>query len=85
MVEMVYDSKYKVIIPCRRYSPIPEALDVLPLGDQSHANDDDFPLVTELMYRLARRQAVQNHDSKLTLRMVRWIINYLLSQESHFC
>ena len=69
MVEFVYDSKYRVTMPCHRYSPIPEALDVVPFGDQSHASDN-FPLVTELMYRIARRRAIQNSDKKLTLRMV---------------
>jgi Knl1 RWD C-terminal domain len=82
MVEFVYDSKYRVTIPCRRYSPIPEALNVVPFGDQSQANDD-FPLVTELMYRIARRKAIQNHDNKLTLRMVRRIINCTSFQGSN--
>lgn len=72
MVEFVYDSKHRVTIPCRRNSPIPEALDIVPFGDQSPASDD-FPLVTELMYRVARRRATQTHDNKLTLRMVSWV------------
>lgn len=70
MVEFVYDSKYRVTIPCRRFLPVPEALGVVPFGDQSQANND-FPLVTELMYRIARRRAIQIQDNKLTLRTVR--------------
>ncbi|KAF8499454.1 Spc7 kinetochore protein-domain-containing protein [Gautieria morchelliformis] len=90
MVEFVYDSKYRVSIPCRRYSPIPETLDIVPFEDQSHISDD-FPLVTELMYRIARRRAIQSHD-KLTLRMIvqrltdfwaayaqlRWQLNFIV-------
>ena len=65
----MYDAKYRVVIPCRRFTPLPEALDVVPFGDPARV--DEFPLVTKIMYRMARRRAVQGHDNKLTLRMVR--------------
>ncbi|KAF8592058.1 hypothetical protein K439DRAFT_1537791 [Ramaria rubella] len=66
IVEFIYDSKYRITIPCRRFSPIPDALNIVPFGSTS----DDFPLVTEIMYRIARHRTIQDHNNKLTLRTI---------------
>lgn len=65
-VELLYDSKYQVIIPCRRFTPVPEGLQVSPIVN---TKQDDFPLVGQLMVALASRYAVQS-EAKATLRSV---------------
>lgn len=68
LVEFIYDSRYRVIIPCHRFSPITDRLDIVPLIDDS-TRADEFPVLTEFMYTLARRHTLQT-DEKITLRVV---------------
>ncbi|GJJ09533.1 hypothetical protein Clacol_003756 [Clathrus columnatus] len=65
-LELVYDSKYKVTIPCHHFIPVPDGLQISPVEG---AEEDDFPLLSQFMLGLASRYAVRS-ETKATLRSI---------------
>lgn len=65
-IELLYDSKYKVTMPCRRFTPLPGDLQISPIV---YPEEEDFPLLGQLMVIFAKRHAIQS-ETKATLRSV---------------
>ncbi|KIJ45653.1 hypothetical protein M422DRAFT_166538 [Sphaerobolus stellatus SS14] len=78
LVEFIYDSKYKVTIPCRRSSPISEKLEITPCQSES-SQDDEFPVLTGYMYKLAKQYAIIQRltDFWASYTQLRWQLKFI--------
>ncbi|TBU34906.1 Spc7 kinetochore protein-domain-containing protein [Dichomitus squalens] len=69
LVEFVYASKYHVLVPCTKYTPICAQVQVQKTEQAKTKEKDSFPNFTELIVRTAHR-LISESQEKLNLREV---------------
>lgn len=61
LLEFIYASTYRVSIPCVKFKPTVEQLDIRRLDDVKTRVKDAFPQLTDLMLRMAKQRVVHEH------------------------
>lgn len=76
--EFIYASTYRVSIPCNKFKPLTEQLDIRRLDDIKTRVKDAFPQLTDLMLRMAKHRVVEEHG----VTNIRAVSTRLYSQRS---
>src|ERR1700691_320056 len=63
LLEFVYASTYRFLIPCIKFKPVVEKLDVRRL-DVTMKLKDAFPQLSDLMLRMAKQIIIRDKDNK---------------------
>jgi hypothetical protein len=69
LLEFVYAAAYRVSIPCIKFKPIVEKLDIRRLDNLKTKFKDTFPQLTDLMLRMAKQKVILE-NAHLTIRTV---------------
>lgn len=78
LMELIYASTYRISIPCVKFVPDMSEFDIQRVEKVSSKVKDAFPLLTDLMLRMAK-QVILQEKSILTTRQV------LISLNEHAC
>ncbi|TFK57607.1 hypothetical protein OE88DRAFT_1619174 [Heliocybe sulcata] len=68
LVELIYDSRYLVSIPCTKFRPRTKDLIVTRLTDPSTRRRDDFPKLTEYSFKVGMHQVMT--DKMVNVRQI---------------
>ena len=61
LLEFIYASTYRISIPCNKFKPLAEQLDIRRLDDIKTKVKDTFPRLTDLMLRMAKHRVAEEH------------------------
>ncbi|KAF5375271.1 hypothetical protein D9758_000082 [Tetrapyrgos nigripes] len=72
--EYVYASAYRVSIPCQKYQPVVEKIDIVPVPESSR-HKDDFPRLKNFLLSAAKHM-IRNSGESTTRRIVQKLSDY---------
>jgi hypothetical protein len=77
LLEFIYASAYRVSIPCVKFKPVMEQIDVRQMANVTTKIKDAFPRLSDLMLRMAKQTIIQEVEDSTCIRKVTRLLNIL--------